>query len=298
MCGCRGLLVPAGVLLLVARVGVSDRPPAGPAARPLRPVLAGARRGAGPARGGGACGRRRRVRRRPRRQAAGGTGRRRRAGTESRQGGRRKRVVGGAGARRPGVAAGGAGRRARRCRGAGDAGPSLPQRRRPRHTGAARTARGAVAAAWRNRRAANLFRDRRTAERDVGVGQPADVGARRAARRGRWRCCCSAGPTRRTRTARRRAGGSPSAGRPSQGETLPEAAVRELAEETGLRVEPADMVGPVWRRDAVIDFNGSVIRSEEMFFVHRTSRFEPSTAGPHGAGAAPTSTATAGAMRQ
>lgn len=63
------------------------------------------------------------------------------------------------------------------------------------------------------------------------------------------------------------------------GEALAEAAVRELAEETGLRVESADMVGPVWRRDAVIDFNGSVIRSEEMFFVHRTSRFEPSASG-------------------
>ena len=55
--------------------------------------------------------------------------------------------------------------------------------------------------------------------------------------------------------------------------------MRELAEETGLRVEPAEMVGPVWRRDAVIDFNGSVIRSEEMFFVHRTRRFEPSASG-------------------
>jgi 8-oxo-dGTP pyrophosphatase MutT (NUDIX family) len=64
-----------------------------------------------------------------------------------------------------------------------------------------------------------------------------------------------------------------------QGESLTEAAVRELCEETGLRVEPADMVGPVWRRDAVIDFNGSVIRSEEMFFVHRTGRFEPSATG-------------------
>ena len=39
------------------------------------------------------------------------------------------------------------------------------------------------------------------------------------------------------------------------------------------------MIGPVWRRDAVIDFNGSVIRSEELFFVHRTRRFDPSTRG-------------------
>jgi 8-oxo-dGTP pyrophosphatase MutT (NUDIX family) len=63
------------------------------------------------------------------------------------------------------------------------------------------------------------------------------------------------------------------------GETLTEAAVRELDEETGLRAPPAEMIGPVWRRDAVIDFNGSVIRSEEMFFVHRTGRFEPVATG-------------------
>jgi 8-oxo-dGTP pyrophosphatase MutT (NUDIX family) len=67
-----------------------------------------------------------------------------------------------------------------------------------------------------------------------------------------------------------------------QGETLAEAAVRELEEETGLRVDPDDMIGPVWRRDAVIDFNGSVIRSQEMFFIHRTRRFEPSEAGRTG----------------
>jgi 8-oxo-dGTP pyrophosphatase MutT (NUDIX family) len=64
-----------------------------------------------------------------------------------------------------------------------------------------------------------------------------------------------------------------------EGESLREAAARELAEETGLVVAPEQMIGPVWRRDAVFDFNASVIRSEEMFFVHRTRRFEPSSSG-------------------
>ncbi|MBN3507865.1 NUDIX domain-containing protein [Mycolicibacterium septicum] len=63
------------------------------------------------------------------------------------------------------------------------------------------------------------------------------------------------------------------------GEDLAAAAARELVEETGLQAAPADLVGPVWRRDAVIDFNASVIRSEEYFFIHRTARFEPSATG-------------------
>ena len=63
------------------------------------------------------------------------------------------------------------------------------------------------------------------------------------------------------------------------GERLAEAAAREVFEETGLRVAAADMIGPVWRRDQVFEFNGSLIDSEEFFFVHRTRRFEPSGAG-------------------
>lgn len=64
-----------------------------------------------------------------------------------------------------------------------------------------------------------------------------------------------------------------------QGERLAEAAARELAEETGLRVAPAEMIGPVWRRDEVFEFNGSLIDSEEFYFVYRTQRFEPSRTG-------------------
>ncbi|OBH98404.1 NUDIX domain-containing protein [Mycobacterium sp. E2733] len=64
-----------------------------------------------------------------------------------------------------------------------------------------------------------------------------------------------------------------------KGERLAEAAARELTEETGLRAAPGEMVGPVWRRDEVFEFNGSLIDSEEFYFVYRTHRFEPSAAG-------------------
>ena len=71
----------------------------------------------------------------------------------------------------------------------------------------------------------------------------------------------------------------PVGGAAQAGESLGQTAVGELGEETGLVVPVEDMIGPVWRREATIDFNGSVMRSEEYFFVHRTRHFEPATAG-------------------
>lgn len=53
------------------------------------------------------------------------------------------------------------------------------------------------------------------------------------------------------------------------GETVREAAVRELAEEVGLVVTAADLEGPVWLRRHVGAFGGVDIDSRETFFVLR-----------------------------
>ncbi|HEX6345966.1 NUDIX hydrolase [Umezawaea sp.] len=51
------------------------------------------------------------------------------------------------------------------------------------------------------------------------------------------------------------------------GEDLRAAAVREVAEETGLKLAEADLVGPVWKRHTVFSFDGLSYAAEEWFFL-------------------------------
>ncbi len=63
------------------------------------------------------------------------------------------------------------------------------------------------------------------------------------------------------------------------GESLREAAARELAEEIGLVVDPAALEGPVWLRRHVGPFAGVAIDSRETFFVLRDVVHEVDPAG-------------------
>lgn len=47
------------------------------------------------------------------------------------------------------------------------------------------------------------------------------------------------------------------------------AAARELFEETGLRLDPAELEGPVFSREALFDFRAQTVRQDELFFLGR-----------------------------
>jgi 8-oxo-dGTP pyrophosphatase MutT (NUDIX family) len=63
------------------------------------------------------------------------------------------------------------------------------------------------------------------------------------------------------------------------GESPAEGAARELAEETGLRVSPAELGEPVWHEVTEFPFDGRRYRQEQDFFLLRVPAFEVDSAG-------------------
>lgn len=63
------------------------------------------------------------------------------------------------------------------------------------------------------------------------------------------------------------------------GETAAEGAARELAEETGLRLGPAELGAPVWAETVEFPFDGVWYRQEQEFFLVRVASWEVDTAG-------------------
>jgi ADP-ribose pyrophosphatase YjhB (NUDIX family) len=58
------------------------------------------------------------------------------------------------------------------------------------------------------------------------------------------------------------------------GESPSEGAIREVFEETGVRIEPGVAV---WRRTHTFEFQGRPLRQCETYFLVRVARFEPRT---------------------
>lgn len=59
------------------------------------------------------------------------------------------------------------------------------------------------------------------------------------------------------------------------GETEIDAAVRELAEETGLRISPSELIGPIAHRRAQHGYSDQVLDQTEGFFAVRVDTFTP-----------------------
>lgn len=63
------------------------------------------------------------------------------------------------------------------------------------------------------------------------------------------------------------------------GEDHRQGAVRELFEETGLRVSPEELGDPVWRETTEFPFDGVWYRQEQEFYVLRVPAWEIDTSG-------------------
>nr|WP_231974366.1 NUDIX domain-containing protein [Tessaracoccus timonensis] len=63
------------------------------------------------------------------------------------------------------------------------------------------------------------------------------------------------------------------------GESLPQAAVRELWEETGLEVAASELRGPVAEREVCHGYSDRILIQHETFFRVDVDRFEPDPAG-------------------
>ncbi|MCG8922753.1 NUDIX hydrolase [Lentzea sp. CC55] len=63
------------------------------------------------------------------------------------------------------------------------------------------------------------------------------------------------------------------------GEELRDAAVREAFEETGVKLAPEQLVGPIWRRRTVFSFDGETFDAEEWFFYASVDGLEVDTSG-------------------
>ena len=63
------------------------------------------------------------------------------------------------------------------------------------------------------------------------------------------------------------------------GETAAQGAARELFEETGLRVEAAELGEPIWRQVTEFSYDHRQYRQDQEFFLLRVSEFRVDTAG-------------------
>ncbi|MCW3845322.1 NUDIX domain-containing protein, partial [Micromonospora yasonensis] len=77
----------------------------------------------------------------------------------------------------------------------------------------------------------------------------------------------------------RRSSDPPPGGGLDAGETPAEGAARELAEETGLRLAPAELGAPVWSETVEFPFDGVWYRQEQEFFLARVASWEVDTTG-------------------